>query len=78
MVFSKDGPPFHLRDFWYRLKFGHLPLDKDGQEDLYALVVSVIPQQIVCSDLRFMYGSAWLSFAARLFQRGSDARLLLS
>jgi succinate dehydrogenase / fumarate reductase cytochrome b subunit len=31
----------HLRDFWYRLKFGHLPLDKDGQEDLYTLVVTV-------------------------------------
>src|ERR1700740_317734 len=31
----------HWRDFWYRLKFGHLPLDKDGQEDLYTLVVTV-------------------------------------
>ena len=31
----------HLRDFWYRLKFGHLPLDKDGQEDLYTLVITV-------------------------------------
>ena len=31
----------HLRDFWYRLKFGHLPLDKDGQEDLYTLVLTV-------------------------------------
>ncbi len=31
----------HLRDFWYRLKFGHLPSDKDGQEDLYTLVITV-------------------------------------
>jgi succinate dehydrogenase cytochrome b subunit len=31
----------HLRDFWYRLQFGHVPLDKDGQKDLYALVVTV-------------------------------------
>jgi succinate dehydrogenase / fumarate reductase, cytochrome b subunit len=31
----------HLRDFWYEVQFGHLPLDKDGQEDLYTLVVSV-------------------------------------
>ena len=25
----------HLRDFWYQLQFGHVPLDKDGQKDLY-------------------------------------------
>jgi len=31
----------HLRDFWYEVQFGHLPLDKDGQEDLYTLVVTV-------------------------------------
>jgi succinate dehydrogenase / fumarate reductase, cytochrome b subunit len=31
----------HLRDFWYQVQFGHLPLDKDGQEDLYTLVVTV-------------------------------------
>lgn len=31
----------HLRDFWYQLQFGHVPLDKDGQKDLYALVVKV-------------------------------------
>ena len=31
----------HLRDFWYQLQFGHLPLDKEGQKDLYTLVVSV-------------------------------------
>src|SRR5215471_9448295 len=31
----------HLRDFWYRFKFGHVPLDKDGQKDLYTLVVTV-------------------------------------
>jgi succinate dehydrogenase / fumarate reductase, cytochrome b subunit len=31
----------HLRDFWYQLQFGHMPLDKDGQKDLYTLVVTV-------------------------------------
>jgi succinate dehydrogenase / fumarate reductase cytochrome b subunit len=31
----------HLRDFWYQLQFGHVPLDKDGQKDLYTLVVKV-------------------------------------
>jgi succinate dehydrogenase / fumarate reductase, cytochrome b subunit len=31
----------HLRDFWYQLQFGHVPLDKDGQKDLYKLVVTV-------------------------------------
>ena len=31
----------HLRDFWYQLQFGHVPLDKDGQKDLYTFVVSV-------------------------------------
>jgi succinate dehydrogenase / fumarate reductase, cytochrome b subunit len=31
----------HLRDFWYQLQFGHVPFDKDGQKDLYTLVVTV-------------------------------------
>jgi succinate dehydrogenase / fumarate reductase, cytochrome b subunit len=31
----------HLRDFWYQLQFGHVPLDKDGQKDLYTLVIRV-------------------------------------
>jgi succinate dehydrogenase / fumarate reductase, cytochrome b subunit len=31
----------HLRDFWYRLQFGHVPLDQDGQKDLYTLVITV-------------------------------------
>ena len=31
----------HLRDFWYQLQFGHVPLDKDGQKDLYTLVITV-------------------------------------
>jgi succinate dehydrogenase / fumarate reductase, cytochrome b subunit len=31
----------HLRDFWYQFQFGQVPLDKDGQKDLYTLVVSV-------------------------------------
>jgi succinate dehydrogenase / fumarate reductase cytochrome b subunit len=31
----------HLRDFWYQLQFGHLPRDKEGQKDLYTLVIGV-------------------------------------
>jgi succinate dehydrogenase / fumarate reductase cytochrome b subunit len=31
----------HLKDFWYEVQFGHLPLDKDGQQDLYSLVMAV-------------------------------------
>jgi succinate dehydrogenase / fumarate reductase cytochrome b subunit len=31
----------HLRDFWYQLQFGQVPLDNDGQKDLYTLVVTV-------------------------------------
>ena len=31
----------HLRDFWYQLQFGKVPLDKDGQKDLYTLVITV-------------------------------------
>src|ERR1700730_13703134 len=31
----------HLRDFWYQLQFGHVPLDKEGQKDLYTVVVTV-------------------------------------
>jgi succinate dehydrogenase / fumarate reductase cytochrome b subunit len=31
----------HLRDFWYQLQFGNVPLDKDGQKDLYNLVITV-------------------------------------
>jgi succinate dehydrogenase cytochrome b subunit len=34
----------HLRDFWYQLQFGHVPLDQDGQKDLYTLVVTVYHQ----------------------------------
>ena len=31
----------HLRDFWYQIQFGHVPPDKDGQKDLYTLVIGV-------------------------------------
>ncbi|RAJ08527.1 succinate dehydrogenase / fumarate reductase cytochrome b subunit [Chitinophaga skermanii] len=30
----------HFRDYWYVYKFGHLPLDSNGDKDLYTLVVS--------------------------------------
>src|SRR5690606_6802881 len=29
----------HFKDFWYRYKFGTLPLDENGNRDLYTLVV---------------------------------------
>lgn len=29
----------HFKDFWYRYKFGDLPLDENGNRDLYTLVV---------------------------------------
>lgn len=31
----------HFRDFWYVYKFGQLPLDAQGNKDLYTLVVAV-------------------------------------
>ncbi|WP_343744655.1 succinate dehydrogenase cytochrome b subunit [Chitinophaga sp.] len=31
----------HFRDFWYVYKFGSLPLDAQGNKDLYKLVVAV-------------------------------------
>lgn len=30
----------HMRDFWYHYKFGAMPLDAEGQKDLYQLVVA--------------------------------------
>lgn len=29
----------HFKDFWYQYKFGELPLDANGNKDLYSLVV---------------------------------------
>lgn len=29
----------HFKDYWYRYKFGELPLDENGNKDLYTLVV---------------------------------------
>lgn len=34
----------HLRDFWYQLQFGRIPLDQGGRKDLYTLVVTVYHQ----------------------------------
>ena len=31
----------HLRDFWFQMEFGAVPLDSDGQKDLYQIVVAV-------------------------------------
>lgn len=30
----------HFKDFWYRYKFGALPVDENGYRDLYSLVVA--------------------------------------
>jgi succinate dehydrogenase/fumarate reductase cytochrome b subunit (b558 family) len=48
----------YLRDFWYQLQFGHVPLDKDGQKDLYTLVVYRLSKRLVRADLCLVHGSA--------------------
>ncbi|HRQ30647.1 MAG TPA: succinate dehydrogenase cytochrome b subunit [Saprospiraceae bacterium] len=30
----------HLKDYWYIYKFGELPLDEQGQKDLYTIVIA--------------------------------------
>ena len=34
----------HMRDFWYEYKFGALPLDAEGNKDLFRIVVSAFGQ----------------------------------
>jgi len=34
----------HFQNFWYIYKFGSLPLDQDGNKDLYLLVVAVFKE----------------------------------
>lgn len=34
----------HFKDFWYQFKFGKMPLDKEGNKDLYTLVVNAFAQ----------------------------------
>jgi len=34
----------HLKDFWVPVSFGHLPLDKKGNKDLYSVVVQSYQQ----------------------------------
>lgn len=34
----------HMKDFWYVYKFGNLPLDSDGNKDLYSLVIAAYGQ----------------------------------
>jgi succinate dehydrogenase / fumarate reductase cytochrome b subunit len=34
----------HFQNFWYVYKFGSLPLDQDGNKDLYILVVAVFKE----------------------------------
>ena len=30
----------HMKDFWYQYKFGSLPVDDEGNKDLYSIVIS--------------------------------------
>ncbi len=34
----------HFKDFWYQFKFGELPLDANGNKDLYTLVIKAFDQ----------------------------------
>ncbi|MBF8149120.1 succinate dehydrogenase cytochrome b subunit [Winogradskyella sp. F6397] len=34
----------HFKDFWYQFKFGEMPLDANGNKDLYTLVVEAFDQ----------------------------------
>ncbi len=34
----------HMKDFWYEYKFGSLPLDGEGNKDLYSIVVQAFGQ----------------------------------
>ncbi|MGP1993544.1 succinate dehydrogenase cytochrome b subunit [Zobellia laminariae] len=34
----------HFKDFWYHYKFGEMPLDENGNKDLYTLVIAAFDQ----------------------------------
>lgn len=36
----------HMKDFWYEYKFGSLPLDVEGNKDLYSIVISAFAQPL--------------------------------
>ncbi|MFC3560573.1 succinate dehydrogenase cytochrome b subunit [Pedobacter jamesrossensis] len=46
----------HFKDYWYVYKFGHLPLDAEGNKDLYSIVISSFRQgwYIVIYELSFI------------------------
>lgn len=50
----------HLKDFWYKYKFLSLPLDKDGQVDLYTVVIETYRQWWYV--LIYLIGMAALGF----------------
>jgi succinate dehydrogenase / fumarate reductase cytochrome b subunit len=29
----------HMKDYWYQYKFGHIPLDEQGNKDIYTIVI---------------------------------------
>ena len=46
----------HFKDYWYVYKFGGLPLDADGNKDLYSIVVSSFKQgwYVLIYDISFL------------------------
>ena len=46
----------HLKDFWYKYSFGELPVDGEGNKDLFSIVVSAYgePWYVVLNILAFI------------------------
>jgi succinate dehydrogenase / fumarate reductase cytochrome b subunit len=46
----------HMKDFWYVYKFGDLPLDPEGNKDLYSIVIAAYGQlwYVVANVLAFV------------------------
>jgi succinate dehydrogenase / fumarate reductase cytochrome b subunit len=46
----------HFKDYWYIYKFGNLPLDADGNKDLYTIVITSFQQAwyVILYELSFI------------------------
>ncbi len=46
----------HMKDFWYVYKFGNLPLDSEGNKDLYSIVIAAYGElwYVVANVLAFI------------------------
>jgi len=46
----------HMKDFWYEYKFGNLPLDSEGNKDLYSIVIAAYGQlwYVVANVIAFL------------------------